>query len=67
MFHTGTVKRAPLWMREARLEWAYRLAREPRRLWRRYLIQAPKFVFMVARSALWRRLAMAPKPGDSCK
>ncbi|GGZ15944.1 WecB/TagA/CpsF family glycosyltransferase [Novosphingobium colocasiae] len=66
-FHTGTVKRAPLWMREARLEWAYRLAREPRRLWRRYLIQAPKFVFMVARSALWRRLAMAPKPGDSCK
>lgn len=36
-FHAGTVRRAPRWMQEASLEWLYRLYREPRRLWRRYL------------------------------
>jgi N-acetylglucosaminyldiphosphoundecaprenol N-acetyl-beta-D-mannosaminyltransferase len=35
----GQVSRAPAWMRRAGLEWAYRLAQEPRRLWRRYLLQ----------------------------
>ncbi len=34
----GTSSRAPLWMQSAGLEWAYRLVREPRRLWRRYLM-----------------------------
>ena len=43
-FHTGRVSRAPLWMREHGLEWLHRLASEPRRLWRRYLVLAPKFV-----------------------
>lgn len=36
-FHAGTVRRAPRWMQEASLEWLYRLYREPRRLWKRYL------------------------------
>jgi N-acetylglucosaminyldiphosphoundecaprenol N-acetyl-beta-D-mannosaminyltransferase len=36
-FHAGTVKRAPGWMQEKGLEWAYRLAAEPQRLCRRYL------------------------------
>ncbi|MCF8469107.1 MAG: WecB/TagA/CpsF family glycosyltransferase [Sneathiella sp.] len=40
----GTVKRAPHWMRETGLEWSWRLASEPRRLWRRYLVMAPLFV-----------------------
>lgn len=44
-FHTGRVTRAPMWMRNAGLEWAHRLASEPARLWRRYLLQAPRFVF----------------------
>jgi N-acetylglucosaminyldiphosphoundecaprenol N-acetyl-beta-D-mannosaminyltransferase len=43
-FHAGTVKRAPDWMRHSGLEWVYRLSQEPRRLWRRYLILAPRFV-----------------------
>jgi N-acetylglucosaminyldiphosphoundecaprenol N-acetyl-beta-D-mannosaminyltransferase len=47
-FHTGMVKRAPLWMQRAMLEWLYRLASEPRRLWRRYLVLAPRFVWKVA-------------------
>lgn len=46
-FHTGAVKRAPVWMRNLMLEWAYRLMSEPRRLWRRYLILAPRFIFEV--------------------
>ncbi|MGE0700574.1 MAG: WecB/TagA/CpsF family glycosyltransferase [Hyphomicrobiaceae bacterium] len=45
-FHSGRVVRAPLWMREHGLEWLHRLMSEPRRLWRRYLVLAPKFVAM---------------------
>ena len=36
-FHAGTVRWAPAWVRQAGLEWAYRLFQEPRRLWRRNL------------------------------
>lgn len=43
-FHTGRVKRAPLWMRRRGFEWLHRLISEPARLWQRYLIQAPRFV-----------------------
>lgn len=46
-FHTGSVQRAPHWMRGAGLEWSWRLASEPRRLWRRYLIMAPRFVWAI--------------------
>jgi N-acetylglucosaminyldiphosphoundecaprenol N-acetyl-beta-D-mannosaminyltransferase len=44
-FHAGTVNRAPLWMQKNGLEWVYRLWSEPMRLWKRYLILVPKFVF----------------------
>jgi len=37
-FYAGTVKRAPDWMIQIGLEWSYRLIKEPRRMWRRYLI-----------------------------
>lgn len=47
--HAGSLQRAPLWMRRAGLEWAYRLWREPRRLWRRYVIGIPTFVLGIAR------------------
>lgn len=45
--HSGKLSRAPLWMRENGLEWLYRLALEPRRLWRRYLLTIPKVVWLV--------------------
>ncbi|MCP4870067.1 MAG: WecB/TagA/CpsF family glycosyltransferase [Proteobacteria bacterium] len=45
----GRVKRAPKWMARAGLEWTYRLAQEPRRLWRRYLVDDVRFVRLVAR------------------
>jgi N-acetylglucosaminyldiphosphoundecaprenol N-acetyl-beta-D-mannosaminyltransferase len=43
-FHAGLVPQAPRWMQHAGLEWSYRLAREPRRLWRRYARYNPRFV-----------------------
>ncbi len=43
-FHAGLVPQAPPWMQQRGLEWAYRLAKEPRRLWRRYLRNNPAFV-----------------------
>ncbi|HEX7300710.1 MAG TPA: WecB/TagA/CpsF family glycosyltransferase [Solirubrobacteraceae bacterium] len=43
-FHAGIVPQAPSWMQRAGLEWAYRLAREPRRLWRRYARYNPRFL-----------------------
>ena len=48
-FLSGEVNRAPVWMQRLGLEWLSRLYSEPRRLWRRYLILAPKFVWQVFR------------------
>lgn len=46
-FAGGKVARAPGWMRTAGLEWLYRLVREPRRLFRRYVIGVPVFLSYV--------------------
>ena len=51
-FHTGRIRQAPRWMMRSGLEWAFRLGQEPRRLWRRYLIDNPWFVFEVSRQKL---------------
>jgi len=51
-FHTGTARQAPRWMQRAGLEWLFRLSQEPRRLWRRYLIDNPWFLFEIARQKL---------------
>jgi N-acetylglucosaminyldiphosphoundecaprenol N-acetyl-beta-D-mannosaminyltransferase len=48
-FHAGLVSQAPPWMQRNGLEWAYRLSREPRRLWRRYARYNPLFVVGFAR------------------
>jgi N-acetylglucosaminyldiphosphoundecaprenol N-acetyl-beta-D-mannosaminyltransferase len=45
-FHTGRVAQAPRWMMRAGLEWLFRLSREPRRLWHRYLVYNPQFVML---------------------
>jgi N-acetylglucosaminyldiphosphoundecaprenol N-acetyl-beta-D-mannosaminyltransferase len=46
-FHAGVVAQAPLWMQRRGLEWIYRLVREPRRLWRRYLSTIPWFMVKI--------------------
>jgi N-acetylglucosaminyldiphosphoundecaprenol N-acetyl-beta-D-mannosaminyltransferase len=48
--HAGLVSQAPVWMQRNGLEWLYRLVREPRRLWRRYLGNNPRFAW-----AIWQR------------
>lgn len=45
--HTGNIKDAPKWMQNSGLQWFHRLLQEPKRLWRRYLINNPKFLFKV--------------------
>jgi N-acetylglucosaminyldiphosphoundecaprenol N-acetyl-beta-D-mannosaminyltransferase len=54
-FHAGIVSQAPAWMQRGGLEWLYRLTREPKRLWRRYLTQNPRFVLGFARQWAHRR------------
>ncbi len=55
-FHSGVKRQAPLWMQRRGLEWLFRLASEPRRLWRRYLTTIPPFVVLAAAQQLgWRR------------
>ena len=56
-FLAGTRIRAPLWLRNLSLEWAYRLAQEPRRLWRRYLVESPKILRIFMAKRLPRGLA----------
>jgi N-acetylglucosaminyldiphosphoundecaprenol N-acetyl-beta-D-mannosaminyltransferase len=51
---SGLQRRAPAWMQRAGLEWLHRLAREPRRLWRRYLIGNTLFVWLVAKQMISR-------------
>ena len=43
----GKVKRAPIWMQKIGLEWFYRFAQEPKRMWKRYLIGNTKFILLV--------------------
>jgi N-acetylglucosaminyldiphosphoundecaprenol N-acetyl-beta-D-mannosaminyltransferase len=45
----GLTKRAPAWMQKCGLEWLYRLLQEPRRMWRRYLIEDPAFFGLLLR------------------
>jgi N-acetylglucosaminyldiphosphoundecaprenol N-acetyl-beta-D-mannosaminyltransferase len=55
-FHAGLIPQAPGWMQRAGLEWLFRLAHEPRRLWRRYLRYNPRFVAGFARQWARQRL-----------
>jgi N-acetylglucosaminyldiphosphoundecaprenol N-acetyl-beta-D-mannosaminyltransferase len=47
--HAGTLRQAPRWMQRSGLEWLFRLAMEPRRLWRRYVVNIPRFLLAIAR------------------
>lgn len=56
-FLSGSIPRAPVWMRTARLEWLFRLIIEPSRLWRRYVVGNPLFILR-----LLRQMATGGKP-----
>ncbi len=46
-FHAGNIKHAPMWMQNAGLEWMFRLAQDPRKLWKRYLTTNSHFIYLV--------------------
>ncbi|CAN5183518.1 hypothetical protein BH09PSE3_BH09PSE3_00010 [soil metagenome] len=56
-FLTGYSRRAPYWMQQAGLEWCHRLLSDPKRLWRRYLVEGPR-VFRIALSDKYSRERM---------
>lgn len=60
-FLSGMVPRAPLWMRRLRLEWLYRLWIEPGRLWRRYVVGNPLFLWRVFK----QKLSHEPRPAEA--
>ncbi len=51
-FHAGVKPQAPRWIRQAGFEWLFRLATEPRRLWKRYTINNLRFLWFLARDAI---------------
>ena len=59
-FEAGRIKRAPILLRKIGLEWLYRLSMEPKRLYRRYLIEDPQFFALLLREMKARRAASAP-------
>jgi exopolysaccharide biosynthesis WecB/TagA/CpsF family protein len=62
-FHAGLLRQAPAWMQRRGLEWAFRLAMEPRRLWRRYLRAVPMYLFLLGRQYLAMRFPTQPGGG----
>jgi len=45
LFHTGAIQDSPKWVKQAGLQWLHRLLQEPSRLWKRYLLNNPRFIF----------------------
>jgi exopolysaccharide biosynthesis WecB/TagA/CpsF family protein len=56
-FYSGRIPRAPVWMREIGLEWVWRLLQEPTRMWKRYLIGNPLFLYRISQQARQQRSA----------
>ena len=63
-FLAGTLRQAPRWMQDRGLEWLFRLGSEPRRLWRRYLLMSPAYLFLVACQLLGFHFDSEGKPPD---
>ncbi len=61
-FLAGDKMQAPAWMQRNALEWAFRLATEPRRLWRRYLTIVPKFILLAGAQLMRSRMRKQGQP-----
>jgi len=64
-YHAGQLRKPPAWMQRYGLEWLWRLALEPRRLWRRYVLLNPAYLVRLAaqKARLWR--ATPPPPATA--
>lgn len=51
----GMIKRAPLWMQKSGLEWLYRFLQEPKRMFRRYFMEAPVFIPLIIKQRFSKR------------
>lgn len=56
-FYAGTAKRAPQWWQDHSLEWLYRLCLEPKRMWRRYLLGNPLFLWNIVKESVRSRIS----------
>ncbi len=61
-YHAGTLRPPPPWMQQYGLEWLWRLALEPRRLWRRYVLLNPSYLALVAAQLMHLRRPNPPAP-----
>ena len=68
-FLSGEVKQAPRWMMKFGLEWLYRFSQEPRRLWKRYLINNPVFLILLGSQLIthWFHLLRNPQATERQK
>lgn len=66
-YHAGTIRRAPPWMRDAGLEWAFRFVSEPRRLAGRYVVTNSTFIGLVGRGSLLGRRPPSAKPHNEAR
>ena len=66
-FHSGNLSQAPKWMQRFSLEWLYRFACEPRRLWKRYVLLNPSYLWLLSMQKLGIKkfLAEPPEPKSS--
>jgi N-acetylglucosaminyldiphosphoundecaprenol N-acetyl-beta-D-mannosaminyltransferase len=64
-YHAGVLRPPPVWMQRHALEWAWRLAHEPRRLWRRYVLANPAFLALLGaqKAHMWRAVPPPPAGG----
>ena len=62
-FHTGRIRDCPAWIKHAGLQWVHRLIQDPRRLWKRYLINNPAFLWHIA----WQLKSFWQAPRTSAK
>jgi len=65
-FHTGRLKDAPVWIKNAGLQWAHRLCQEPMRLWKRYLVNNSAFIACLSlQFSGMRHYSLSSTPADS--
>ena len=63
---SGVIKRAPMWMQSSGLEWAFRLSKDPKRMWKRYLIGNVEFLWSVMKWKLLTSVPVLGLPGERC-
>lgn len=63
-FYSKRTRRAPRWLREIGLEWSYRMLQEPGRMWKRYVIGNPLFLYRVMRWKLYSGVSPAGNPPE---